>query len=448
MKKKIVIGSGAGYSGDRIEPAEELVRSGRLDYIGFECLAERTIALAQLKKLKNPEAGYDPLLEERMGRILPLCKENGVKMITNMGAANPKAAMAKTLAIASRHHLKGLKIAAVTGDDVADKITHINPPLMETGKPLLESIPKFVSANAYLGVESILPALQAGADVIITGRVADPALFLAPLVHELGWTLNDWEQLGKGTVVGHLLECAGQITGGYCAEPGKKDIPDFARLGFPIAEVDANGDCIITKLSEAGGRVDPSTCKEQLLYELHNPASYLTPDVTADFSNVRFEEIGKDRVQVTGAGGSRRPDQLKVCIGYPGGFIGEGSIGYAGPGASARAKLAAETVKERLSITGAAFSEIRFDLLGVNSLHREATPMSVPEPYEVRLRVAARTGTLKEARAIGNEVETLYTNGPAGGGGAVKGTREIIAVASALIPRETISPQVILKEVR
>ncbi|MBU2511513.1 DUF1446 domain-containing protein [bacterium] len=447
IKTQVVIGSGAGYSGDRIEPAEELVKSGKLDYIGFECLAERTIALAQLKKLKDPQAGYDPLLVERMERILPLCREKGVKLITNMGAANPKAALEKTLEIARKHNLKGLKIAAVIGDDVSKQVADINPLLLETGKPLLESIPEFVSANVYLGVESILPALQAGADVVITGRVADPALFLAPLVHEFGWVMNDWNLLGKGTVVGHLLECAGQITGGYYAEPGKKNVPNLARLGFPMAEVSADGNAVITKLSTEGGKVDLSTCKEQLLYELHNPSAYLTPDVTADFSGVRFEQSGIDRVQVTGGKGTQRPDQLKVCIGYHGGYIGEGSIGYAGPGSKKRARLAAEIVKERLSLVGVRFSEIRFDLLGVDSLHRAASPGDEFEPYEVIMRVAAKTDSLKVAQQIGNEVETLYTNGPAGGGGAVKGTREIVAVASTLIPREMVTPVIIVTEV-
>ncbi len=447
QKKTIFIGSGAGYSGDRIEPAEELVRSNRLDYISFECLAERTIALAQLRKKNNPQLGYDPLLEERMERILPLCYANKVKLITNMGAANPQAALAKTLEIARKHNLKGLKIAAVFGDDVAEPIKKLDPDLLETGKPLSESLDNIVSANAYLGVESILPALEQGADVVITGRVSDPALFLAPLIHEFGWDLQDWPLLGKGTVIGHLLECGGQITGGYYAEPGKKDVPNFARLGFPYMEVSSNGDAVVTKLEAAGGKVDTSTCKEQLIYEIHDPTCYMTPDVKADFSQVRFEQIDKDRVQISGGNGEQRPDQLKVSIGYHGGYIGEGSIGYAGPGAVARAKLAIETVKERLEIIGANYSEIRFDLVGVNSLHREASDLDNFEPYEVVMRVAAKTANLKDAALIGREVETLYTNGPAGGGGATKATREIVAVMSAFIPRDLTVPQLVIEEV-
>ncbi len=443
----VVIGAGAGYSGDRIEPAEELVRSGKLDYICFECLAERTIALAQLKKTKDPLDGYDPLLIERMERMLPLCHENKVKLITNMGAANPLAALDKTLEIARKHNLKGLKIAAVYGDDVADVVKQIDPVVLETERPLSESIDEIVSANTYLGIESILPALRQGADVIITGRVSDPALFLAPLVYEFGWSLEDWSLLGKGTVIGHLLECAGQITGGYYAEPGKKDVPDFANLGFPYMEVQENGDAVVTKLPTQGGKVVPSTCKEQLIYEIHDPSRYLTPDVTADFSKVSFEEVGEDRVRVSGGDGGPKPEELKVSIGYHGGYIGEGAIGYAGPGAVARAELAAETVRKRLEIIGARYSEIRFDLVGVNALHREASDTGSYEPYEVLLRVAAKTDTAEEAALIGREVETLYTNGPAGGGGATKGVREIIAVMSAFIPREAVTRQLAVKEV-
>ncbi len=446
-KKTVVIGSGAGYSGDRIEPAEELVRSGKLDYICFECLAERTIALAQLKKSQDPLDGYDPLLIERMERMLPLCYENKVKLITNMGAANPLAALEKTLEIARKHNLKGLKIAAVYGDDVADVVKDIDPILLETQKPLSESIDKIVSANAYLGIESILPALKQGADVIITGRVSDPALFLAPLVHEFDWDLEEWTLLGKGTVVGHLLECAGQVTGGYYAEPGKKEVPDFANLGFPYMEVAENGDAVVTKLSNQGGKVVPSTCKEQLIYEIHDPTQYKTPDVTADFSKVSFATVGEDRVRISGGDGNPRPEQLKVSIGYHGGFIGEGAIGYAGPGAVARAELAADTVRQRLENIGAKYSEIRFDLVGVNALHREASSTDNYEPYEVLLRVAAKTDTAKDAALIGREVETLYTNGPAGGGGATKGVREIIAVMSAFIPRHMVTRQLAVKEV-
>lgn len=448
MKKNaITIGSGAGYAGDRIEPAVDLVKHGNLDYIVFECLAERTIALAQLRKMQNPKLGYDALLPTRMERILPLCHKNKVKLITNMGAANPLAALEKTKEIAEKHQLRGLKLAVVTGDDVSEIIKTLDPEIIETGQTLNSSISSMVSANAYLGAESIVAALRAGADVVITGRVADPALFLAPMIYEFGWDSADWSLLGRGTIIGHLLECAGQVTGGYYAEPGKKEVEGLGRLGFPVAQVKADGSCVITKLPSAGGAVTVSICKEQLLYEIGDPAAYITPDVTADFTQVSLVQTEQDKIAITGGAGRQRSQFLKVSIGYHQGYIGEGEIGYAGQGALARAKLASEIIRERLGIVGARYNEIRYDLLGVDSLHSGASSERGYLPYEVRVRVAAKTATKEEAALIGDEVETLYTNGPAAGGGARKFVREIIAVVSALIPRERVKPTFVIQEV-
>ena len=250
--------------------------------------------------------------------------------------------------------------------------------------------------------------------------------------------LDDWNRLGQGTVVGHLLECAGQVTGGYFADPGHKDVPGLARLGFPIAEVSANGRAVITKVPGSGGAVTVRNCREQLLYEIHNPACYLTPDVTADFTRVRITEVAPDRVAVTGGTGRRRPDTLKVSLGYRDGFIGEGQISYAGPGALARARLATEIVRERLKLTGLQPAELRCDLVGVNAIFPAVHVRRKHEPAEVRVRIAGRTPTLADAVRLGNEVETLYTNGPAGGGGVTKSAREVIAIASTLIPRDAV----------
>jgi hypothetical protein len=262
------------------------------------------------------------------------------------------------------------------------------------------------------------------------------------MIHAFGWAMDDWNLLGQGTVAGHLLECAGQITGGYFADPGFKDVPDLARLGFPIGEVGEDGSLVITKVLGSGGAVTAQTCKEQLLYEVHDPTQYLQPDVVADFSQVRVEEIAPDRVRVSGGRGSKRTGTLKVSVGYVDSFIGEGQISYAGPGALARGKLALEIVRERLKLTGVAANELRFDLIGVDSLHGSRVSARANEPYEVRVRVTGRTENLREAVRIGNEVETLYTNGPAAGGGAWKSAREVVAVASVLLPRELAKPQV------
>jgi hypothetical protein len=437
---RVRIGAGAGYSGDRIEPAVELVEHGALDYLVFECLAERTIALAQQVRRGNPDLGYDPLLEARMRAVLPGAVRNGVRIISNMGAANPLAAARKTASIARELGLSGLKIAAVSGDDVLDVVRQGAYVFEESGGSVADYDSRLVSANAYLGAEPIVDALKAGADIVLTGRAADPSLFTAALIHAFGWAMDDWNTLGQATVVGHLLECAGQVAGGYFADPGFKDVPMLARLGFPIGEVDADGAVTITKVAHAGGRVTEATCREQLLYEIHDPRRYLQPDVVADFTQVRVVEEGQDRVRVSGGRGTSRTGTLKVTVAYVDGFIGEGQISYGGPGAVARAKLALEIVRERLEITGVATSELRFDLIGIDSLHGATLGERNAEPYEVRLRVAGRADSMEQAVRIGNEVETLYTNGPAGGGGVTKTTREVIAVQSVLLPRELVRP--------
>ncbi|MBS0561662.1 MAG: DUF1446 domain-containing protein [Proteobacteria bacterium] len=432
--KRVRIGSGAGYSGDRIDPAVELAEKGGIAYLGFECLAERTIALAQQERLAHPDRGYDPLLEARFRAVLPVCAAKRIRIVTNMGAANPLGAAERVAAIARELGIGGLRIAAVTGDDVLAELRAGTYPLLERPGNAAGLGEAVVSANAYLGVEGIVRALADGADIVITGRVADPALFLAPLVHEFGWPLDDWERLGKGTVVGHLLECAGQLTGGYFADPGMKSVRDLARLGFPLADVTEDGAAVVTKVAGSGGAVTLRTCKEQLLYELHDPTRYLQPDVTADFSSVRFADDGPDRVAVAGGGGSARPDTLKVSIGYRDSFVGEAQISYAGVNALARARLAGEIARERLDIIGVQTSELRCELIGVDAVHRGAGA-SHAEPAEVRLRVVGRTASMEDAVRLANEVETLYTNGPAGGGGVSKSAREVLAVVSTLMPR-------------
>jgi hypothetical protein len=440
--RSIRIGSGAGYSGDRIEPAVELAEKGDIQYLVFECLGERTVALAQQARMKDSEAGFDPLLEARMRAVLPICAAKGITIVTNMGAANPLAAARSSAEIARSLGLKSLKIAAVIGDDVLDACKDSDLPIMEFDGTIRQLGNRLLSANAYLGAGPIADALKAGADVVITGRASDPALFLAPMIDAFGWAMDDWNLLGQGTVAGHLLECAGQITGGYFADPPCKDIAGLARLGFPIGEVSEDGALVITKVARSGGAVTSATCKEQLLYEVHDPRRYVQPDVVADFSQVTVKQIATDRVSVRGGRGSRKTDTLKISLGYTDGYIGEGQISYAGPGALARGRLALDIVRERLLITGVASSETRFELIGVDSLHGAELAAGANEPYEVRVRVAGRTDSLREAVRIGNEVETLYTNGPAAGGGVTKSARDVVAVASVLLPRDLAHPQI------
>lgn len=436
--RTIRIGTGAGFSGDRIEPAVELAERGDIRYLVFECLAERTIALAQQARMRDPSRGYDPQLEDRMRAVLGACRARGVKVITNMGAANPVAAAGRTAEVARALGLRGLKVAAVTGDDVLDVVRGGDWPLDDTGEPVASLGNRLVSANAYLGAGPIVEALAGGADVVVTGRAADPAMFLAPLVHEFGWSMEDWTRLGRGTVVGHLLECAGQVTGGYFADPGFKDVPDLARLGFPIAEVMEDGTAVITKVAGSGGLVTAATCKEQLLYEVHDPARYLQPDVVADFSGVAVTEAGPDRVRVEGGDGRPRTGTLKVSVGYLDSYVGEGQISYAGPGAVARGRLALGIVAERLRLTGLRCGETRFELIGVDSILGPGLSAGAPELREVRARVVGRAESLAEAARIGNEVESLYLNGPAGGGGVTRSAREIVGIRSTLVPEHLV----------
>lgn len=440
--KTIRIGAGAGFSGDRIEPAVELAERGRLDYLVFECLAERTIALAQQARLLDPDAGYDPLLTARFRAVLQACHARGTKIITNMGAANPIGAAQRAVEVARELGLHGVKIAAVSGDDVVELVRAVAFPLTDRAGTSLDLGERMISANAYLGAAPIVEALKNGADVVITGRVGDPALFAAPMIHEFGWSGEDWDRLGKATVIGHLLECAGQVTGGYFVDPGYKNAPNLARLGFPLAIVDEGGDAIITKVEGSGGRVSVMSCKEQLLYELHDPACYYQPDVIADFSKVTLADAGDDRVAVSGASGRPPTGLLKVTIGFRDSFVGEGEMSYAGPNALARARLALDIVRARLELTNVETSELRLDIIGVDAVHCGAGVGSGPEPREVRIRVAGRTKSLSQAIRIGNEVETLWSNGPAGGGGGRKTAREIIATASTMIDMGQVRPSI------
>jgi hypothetical protein len=436
--RSIRIGSGAGFAGDRLDPAILLAEKGELDFLVFECLAERTIALAQLRRSIDPGGGYDPMLADRLRAVLEPCVRNRVRIVTNMGAANPVAAAKRVATLAQELGISNLKIAAVVGDDVLNSVVDNNPRL-DIELSVADLGDRLVSANAYMGSFEIARALDEGADIVITGRTGDPALFVGPMVHAFGWAEDDWQRLGRGTAVGHMLECAGQLTGGYFADPGYKDVPDLANLGFPIAEIDADGHAVFSKVAGSGGLLSKASCTEQLLYEIFDPANYLQPDVTVDFTAVQFDDV-EGGIRMSGATGRERPAKLKVSVGYHDGFIGEGQISYAGPGAVARGRLALEIVRQRLAMTGIATEELRLELIGVDATN--FTAAAVEEVREVRIRVAARVRDQASAIRVGAEVEALYTNGPSGGGGAWSSAREVIAIASCFIDRAQISPQI------
>src|SRR5258707_14011529 len=406
-ERVVRLGEGAGYSGAWLGPALQLAKCGQLDYLLFECLGERTVALAQVARLADAGRGYDPFLARRMQAVLGPCVSHGTRVITNAGAANPKAGGACVIDVARRLGLAGLRVGVVTGDDVLGALDVDGLRLEETGTSLAELGDRIVSANAYIGAEPLVQALERGAQVVIAGRVADPSLALAALRHAFGWSADDWQHLGAGTAVGHLTECGPQVTGGYFADPGVKDVPAPANLGYPIAECRVDGTAVVTKIPGTGGLVSTATCTEQLLYEVHNPSAYLTPDVTADFSQVRLEEQGPDRVQITGATGRQAPIMLKVTVGYRDGFLGEGQISYGGSGCVARARLAGEIVVERLTALGLNLADLDVQLIGWDSLFG-APPHTQAEPPEVRLRVVARASTQHDAESIGEELEALW----------------------------------------
>ena len=440
------VGEGAGTSRSWIEPAVELARRGQLDYLCLECLAERTVAFAQLARLANPNAGYDPYLDRRMRLLLQPCWQNRTRILTSAGAANPQAAGERVVRIARELGLRGLRVGIVTGDDVLSLLQPDRLFMAETGKPLQDIASQIVSANAYLGADPMVAALEEDAHVVVAGRVADPSLALASLRHTFSWKADDWNRLASGILVGHLTECGPQVTGGYFADPGRKEVPDLANIGAPIAECRADGTAVITKLPDTGGRVTPATCTEQMLYEVHDPGGYLTPDVTADFSQVQFALDGRDRVAVSGASGRARPGTLKVTVGYRDGFVGETQLSYGGIGCLNRGRLAADMLQKRLDKEGLHLLDSRIDLVGVNSLYKEALPPPI-EPPEVRVRLVAHVNSREEADYVAGLADGLTLGGPYGGGGPSMSVREVIAVCSVFLPRENVRPKVTMMEV-
>lgn len=442
------IGCGASYAGDRVEPGIDLAVRGNLQYLVYETLAERTIAAAQLEWLKDHEAGYNELLEERFRRTLPHCRNNRTRIVTNMGAANPTGAAKRTLEIIRDLKLGPIRVATVLGDNVFDYCLRNSEEIrmMETGRPFSSIEGEVVSANAYLGVDGILAALGQGADIVITGRCGDCSLFLAPMMHEFGWRSDDWNLLAKGVTGADMVECGANVSGAYFADPGYKDVPDLANLGYPLLEVERDGTIVVTKLDDSGGVVNRAICAEQLVYEIGDPARYITPDVVVDFTDVSLEEVSKDHVRISGGRGAVRPDQLKVSVGVKEGWIGEGEITFAGLGALERARLAETVTRERLKIAGVQLEELRVDYIGLNSLHGDASILPAEPPYEVRLRFAGRSRSKRDAVRLANEVETLVSKGPGMSSLPRKYVREVLAIYSCLIPRSAVGVEVKIED--
>ena len=434
------VGAGAGFAGDRLDPAIALAEHGRLDFLVFELLGERTVAAAQRREKETANTGFDQTLIERIVSVAGHCAANGTRIITNGGAANPKAA-AHAVAEAIRPLNIDMPIAYVTGDDVLRIVESDDPVTWETGQPASVADGELISANAYLGSQPIRRALDAGAHIVITGRVADPSLYVGALAHYFDWDHHDAELIGRATVIGHLLECAGQVSGGYFADPVTKSVSGLAALGFPFADVDADAQAVLGKLDGSGGEISVRTCTEQLLYEVAIPSAYITPDVTADFSHVRFEQAGVDRVRVSGGSGAAKPTDLKVTLGYDSGWQGEGQITYGGLRSKERAKLAASIVIERLETLYDIDPESVFvEYIGMAAAFRGL--VEVDDPAEVRVRIVGSAQSRQDAAIIGDEVEALYTNGPAGGGGARKSVHNVVSVKSCSVNRSIIEESV------
>ena len=403
------------------------------------------LVLSTLAKSKEAIVSRGELVEVGGSFRIPSIMELSGAKLVDVGATNKthlndyEEAINEETGVLMKVHTSNYKILGFTESVEIRELKKLGK---KYNLPVIEDLGSgvFIDLSKYgLSYEpTVLDSLKNGADIVITGRVADPSLSLGPLVYEFGWSMDDYEKLGKGTWVGHLLECAGQVTGGYFADPGYKDVPELWNLGFPIIEVDENGDGVVSKLSNTGGIVTTETVKEQSLYEIQDPENYFTPDVIADFSKITVKQIGENEVKIENASGKVPNGYYKTSVGYHDCYISEGQISYGGSNALAKAKLAREILEHRFEMIGLKAEEVRFDYIGVNSLYKDSisNEMGQYTPNEVRLRVAARVKTKAEAELIGNEVEALYTNGPSGGGGAVKTIKDIVSIASILIPSD------------
>lgn len=436
------IGNGAGFSGDRIDGGVAVVRSliasGGPAAMFYEVLGERTVALAQLARRTDSETGFEPMLDRLLSPILGDCLAYGIPIIGNFGGANPPAAARRIAALAAELGLHPPRIGVVEGDDVRDlDLTFYASFDSDTGVDLEGA--EIIAANAYLDAQPIVEALRAGAQVVVTGRTGDPSLALAALIHHFGWAADDWDRLAAGACAGHLLECGAQLAGGVFWEPGYKDVPDPADIGFPIAELDADGTLTVTKADGTGGRVSVASVTEQLLYEVHDPAAYITPDVTVDMSRIVLKQVGPDRVHVAGVRGLPRPERLKVTVSHDGGWLGEGEVSVAGPNCRARALAMADVLRERVRRRQLAV-RLRVDVIGMGALHDSDAGDLVraangPEPAELRVRIAAAGPHRDDVDQAAREALAMLCCGPAGTGGARWGVTRRVATRSVLVPR-------------
>ena len=448
MKEKIRIGSGQGFWGDLLTAPRDQVTKGPLDYLVMDYLAEVTMSIMQKQKLRNPDAGYARDLVTTIDEILPVLVEKDIRLITNGGGVNLEACRDAILAVARKHGLS-VKVGIVYGDNILDDIDELAEKggtleNMETGERLDSVRDRLLSANVYLGAAPIVEALRQGAQIVITGRTTDTGLTLAPMIHEFGWSMEDWDLMAAGTIAGHIIECGAQASGGnYMGD--WRGVPDLINVGFPIIEAYPSGEFVVTKHDRTGGLVNRGTVSEQCLYEIGDPRSYITPDVTADFTTIHLEDLGSDRVRVYGIRGNPNTPTYKVSMSYSDGFSAFATLGYAWPEALDKARAADQILRGRLEGLGLEFDEIRTEFVGYNSMHGPLSESANPTPQEVLLRVGVRGGDRDAVERFGKEIAPLILTGPpnvTGFAGGRPRPSDVVAYWPALISKELIDPRI------
>jgi hypothetical protein len=451
VKEVVRVASGQGFWGDSLDAPRQQVEGGPVDYLMLDYLAEVTMSILQKQKERDPNMGYARDFIGAMESVLPAVTERGVRVIANAGGVNPPACAAAVRALAaSSTRSETLRIAVVTGDDLLGRIDELidsGHPLanMDTGEPLSTIRDRVLSANAYIGSTPIVEGLERGANVVITGRSTDTALTMAPLRYEFGWGPTEWNKLAAGIIAGHIIECGAQCSGGNCLYDWRS-IPDLANVGYPIAEAKPDGSFVITKHAGTGGRVSVQSVSEQLVYEMGDPHEYITPDVVADFTTIRLEQDGPDRVRVSGIEGRPATDKLKVSVAYRAGFKAVGTLVYAWPEAMDKARAADAILRERLDRLGLKFDQVLTEYVGVSATHGklvgDGDHQEIPE---VQLRVGVRGENRRDIERFTREIAPLVLNGPpsvTGFAGGRPKVEEIVAYWPALIDKRVVQTRV------
>jgi hypothetical protein len=448
----IRIANGQGFWGDSLEAPVEQVRRGPIDYLTLDYLAEVTMSILQKQRSRDPKTGYARDFVDMIARVLPDLKERRIRVIANAGGVNPTACKDAVLDVAKRQGIQ-IRVATVAGDDIMDRLDSflargIELKSMDTGEPLAAVRANVQSANVYFGAWPVVDALAQGAEIIITGRVTDTGLALAPMIHEFGWKADDWNRLSAGTIAGHSIECGAQSTGGNC-QVDWETIPHLEDVGYPIVEAEPDGTFCLTKHAGTGGRVTVASVKEQLLYEMGDPHEYITPDCVADFTTIHLDQAGPDRVRFSGIRGRPATEFYKVSISYSAGFKAIGSMVYAWPDAYKKARAADQILRQRLDRLGLRFDAIRTEFLGANACHgipsAEPSPELAAQLAEVVLRIGVRSENRAAVERFTKELAPLALNGPpvvTGLGGGRPRVEEIVAYWPALIPKREVTPEV------